>query len=259
MTAAAPEDNYKTTGNLTRRGDFNGRYGTFSWFGWVADHVTAPTGRVLDIGCGPGWFWKRVSDHWHPAHLTLADTSDAMLSAARTRLSEYVPIDTQIADVTELPFEDDSFDDVFAMHMLYHSRDPARALREIARVLKPEGRAIITTVNDRDLEVMADLSRATFGSSGTDLIMPVFGTARATELLPQAFARITRHACKDVFAVDDTEAALDYICSFPPGTTADEAARAEFRDAFEAMRQKGGGVVHMNRLQDLFIATGPRV
>ena len=255
---AAPEDNYKTTGNLTRRGDFNGRFGNFSWFGWVAEHVAAPTGRVLDIGCGPGWFWKRQARQWQPAHLTLADTSEAMLSAARTRLAEDFPIDTQIADVASLPFDDASFDDVFAMHMLYHSRDPARALREIARVLKPDGRAIITTVNDRDLQVMADLSRQVFGSSGTDLIMPVFGTARATDLLPQAFASLTRHACKDTFAVDDTEAALDYICSFPPGTTADDTARGAFRDAFDAMRQKGGGVVQMDRLQDLFIATGPR-
>lgn len=257
MSELDPAKQYKTTGNLAKRGDFNARYGTFSWFVWLADLVEPPTGHVLDIGCGPGWFWKSVAGRWTPQKLTLADVSPGMLEAAQTRLSDHFNLETVCCDVDHMPFADDSFDHVIAMHMLYHSKDPARALSEIARVLKPGAQAIITTVNDADLSVMADLSRAVFGSSGTDLIMPVFGAARGMELLAKTALEVTHHPCKDVFEVDDTDAALDYITSFPPGITADATSRGAFRHRFEAMRQAGGGHVQMARLQDLFIARKP--
>lgn len=253
MSELDPAKQYKNTGNLTKRGDFNARYGTFSWFGWLADQIDPPIGRVLDIGCGPGWFWKSVAGRWQPRHLTLADISNAMLEAARARLAADYALNTVVADVAALPFADDSFDDVVAMHMLYHAADPRAALAEITRVLRPGGRAIITTVADDDLACIAALSRAVFGSSGTDLLLPVFGGARAAELLPEVFATVTHIRCKDTFAIDDTDAALDYVTSFPPGITADAAARARFHAAFEAQRVEGCGVVRTDRLQELFI------
>ena len=258
MSGANSEQNYKTTANLTKRGDFNARYGTFSWFGWVAERVPPPSGDVLDIGCGPGWFWKRMVGRWTPTTLTLADTSCAMLEAAQGRLATDFQVTTVMADVIHLPFEDNSFDHVFAMHMLYHSSDPAKGLAEIARVLKPGGHAVITTVADDDLAPMADLSREIFGSSGTDLLLPVFSGTRAAALLPNAFAKVIHQPSRDIYAVDDSNAALAYITSFPPGISADRNARQAFHDRFDALRVAAGGAVKMNRLQDLFLASQPR-
>jgi SAM-dependent methyltransferase len=50
-----------------------------------------------------------------------------------------------IASAESLPFEDRSFDAVICTEVLEHCRDPARAVREVARVLRPRGRAFITT------------------------------------------------------------------------------------------------------------------
>jgi SAM-dependent methyltransferase len=46
-------------------------------------------------------------------------------------------------DVTSLPFDDDTFDYVIANHLLEHIKDDHKAMREIHRVLKPEGKAIL--------------------------------------------------------------------------------------------------------------------
>ena len=55
-----------------------------------------------------------------------------------------------VADVRRLPFARDSFDAVYSMGTIEHFRDPETALREIFRVLKPNGRAIVGVPNLHD-------------------------------------------------------------------------------------------------------------
>ena len=257
MTNHDPEEQYKSPVNLLSRSGFNQRYGTRSWFGWIAEQVAAPTGHVLDIGCGTGAFWTSVAGRWTPARLTLADTSDGMLEHAGVRLAYHYTTDTVLADAMALPFDGASFDDVVAMHMLYHTRDPAQALSEIFRVLKPGGRAIITTVGDDDLEVLSDLSREVFGRSGSDLVVPVFGARRAGPLIAAQFDSVAHSVFQDRFRIDDTEVAADFITSFPPGESATPEQVDRFKTRFEAMGRAGGGVVETDRFQHLFVATRP--
>lgn len=55
-----------------------------------------------------------------------------------------------VADVRRLPFRDESFDAVYSMGTIEHFRDPETALREIHRVLKPGGRAVVGVPNRWD-------------------------------------------------------------------------------------------------------------
>jgi len=83
---------------------------------------------------------------------------------------DYVPIDkfypgyrypkgTQNADITQLPYPDQSFDFVLCIHVLEHVPDDALAMRELLRVLKPNGCAIIQVPLDKNLPVtQEDLS-----------------------------------------------------------------------------------------------------
>ena len=180
-----------------------------------------------------------------------------MVAAAKDRLTPSYRLETCVADVTALPFPDQGFETVFAMHMLYHCADPTLGLAEIARVLKPGGQAVITTICDDDLSQMAELSRLAFGSSGTDLILPVFGAAQAARLLPAHFATVEAVPCIDHYDVDDSDAALAYIISFPPGKTAPQSAQASFRQKFEDRRKAQGGAVRMARKQMLFRCQRP--
>jgi ubiquinone/menaquinone biosynthesis C-methylase UbiE len=71
--------------------------------------------------------------------LTVTDIDDAMVHAARTRLAARRNVRVERADVTDLPFADESFDVVMSHLMLHHVIDWRDALVEAARVLRPGG------------------------------------------------------------------------------------------------------------------------
>jgi ubiquinone/menaquinone biosynthesis C-methylase UbiE len=133
------DEQYRDDANLRARMDLHHRFSTNPqpWHRWIFDRLEFPAeARILDVGCGPGELWLQNADRlplgWR---LTLTDLSAGMLEKAREALGERA--DYQVADVQELPFEDESFDGAVANHMLYHVPDRLGALVEIARVLRP--------------------------------------------------------------------------------------------------------------------------
>jgi SAM-dependent methyltransferase len=96
--------------------------------------VAPATGRVLEVGAGPGWNLR----YYPPVdELVATDSVDGMLDRARKRAGPEVV--TARAAVEELPYEDGSFDTVVASLLLCSVADPDRALAEIRRVLRPGG------------------------------------------------------------------------------------------------------------------------
>jgi SAM-dependent methyltransferase len=101
--------------------------------------------RVLDVATGPGTL--SIAAARRGASVSAIDFSRKMIDEleARARREGPLAIDARVADATALPFEDDSFDAVFSMFALNLITDRAAALREIRRVLRREGRAVIGT------------------------------------------------------------------------------------------------------------------
>jgi len=101
--------------------------------------LAAAEGRVLEVGAGTGFNLLH-----YPAgvdQLTLTDGMDGMLRRARKRAERVGrKVETTIAPVESLPFEDASFDTVVGSLLLCSVDDQDRALAEIRRVLKPGGR-----------------------------------------------------------------------------------------------------------------------
>jgi ubiquinone/menaquinone biosynthesis C-methylase UbiE len=102
----------------------------------------SPSDRVLEIGCGPGFFSPAVAGVLTAGHLTLIDAQAPMLTMAQQRLAQRgVANATSIAGFAEsLPFADAAFDAVFMVAVLGETADPAAAMMELARVLRPGGR-----------------------------------------------------------------------------------------------------------------------
>ena len=100
--------------------------------------LAAAEGRVLEVGAGTGFNLLH-----YPAgvdQLTLTDGMDGMLRRARKRAERVGrKVETTIAPVESLPFEDASFDTVVGSLLLCSVDDQDRALAEIRRVLKPGG------------------------------------------------------------------------------------------------------------------------
>jgi ubiquinone/menaquinone biosynthesis C-methylase UbiE len=100
------------------------------------------TGRVLDIGTGPGFLLAEI--HRHAPHLELhgLDISAAMLKKARQNL-DGSPMELKQGSAAELPYPDNYFDLVTATGSLYLWERPFQALSEIRRVLRPGRQAIL--------------------------------------------------------------------------------------------------------------------
>ncbi|GGW58043.1 methyltransferase domain-containing protein [Alishewanella tabrizica] len=98
-------------------------------------------GDVVDLGCGPGWLHAELLPL--SQQLTAIDLSVAMLlQAAEQGLAiHYVQ-----ADAAALPLPSQSVDSVFSSLMLQWCPAPARVLSEVCRILKPGGRAVMTTL-----------------------------------------------------------------------------------------------------------------
>ena len=99
--------------------------------------------RVLDVGCGTGQLAHRLRLTDAGVRVVGCDFSLGMLRAARDR-------DRRIAwvqgDALRLPFASESFDAVVSTQAFHWFPDQRAALREIARVLRPEGAFVLTVV-----------------------------------------------------------------------------------------------------------------
>jgi 2-polyprenyl-3-methyl-5-hydroxy-6-metoxy-1,4-benzoquinol methylase len=106
-----------------------------------------PLGNVLDIGCGVGSM-LRAADPFAQS-LTGIDIHDRLLAAAALAAPRAT---LHVASVVDgLPLADSSFDTVFFCDVVEHLEQPFAAFREMCRVLKPGGRAMITTPNANSL------------------------------------------------------------------------------------------------------------
>jgi SAM-dependent methyltransferase len=110
-------------------------------FGAALDVARVTTGsRVLDAGCGSGL--AAVLAHLRGAEVSAIDASVDLLEIARQRLPG---ADIREADLEDLPFADDSFDAVIAVNSVFYAADPIAALRELRRVVRPDGRVVVTS------------------------------------------------------------------------------------------------------------------
>lgn len=97
-------------------------------------------GNVLEIGSGNGKVAKELLRQFPEITLTATDIDPLMIQEAVRHLPDSVPV--LRADVTHLPFPDNSFDCVVSFIMLHHVIEWEKAVREIHRVLRPGGRFI---------------------------------------------------------------------------------------------------------------------
>ena len=102
---------------------------------------------VLDVGCGEGYLLRKAA---RKASLVFgADLDESRLRGTREGLldscrSGRSPVGFAVADAQRLPFADASFDRVICTETLEHVVDAHRALRELARVLRPGGRLAVS-------------------------------------------------------------------------------------------------------------------
>jgi SAM-dependent methyltransferase len=101
-------------------------------------------GNVLDAGSGDGALAAFLAPRSHK--VTCLDISPKVLQACRKRLQGLANVDFVLGDIQTLRFPDASFDQVMLLNLLTYALDPAQALAEAARVLRPGGDLVVTTL-----------------------------------------------------------------------------------------------------------------
>jgi len=105
--------------------------------------------RALDVGSGAGEFTAVIAGAG--AHVIGVEVAQAALRRARSR---HPGLDFRLVEIDgPLPFEDGSFELVWASEVIEHVTDTARWLSEVRRVLAPRGRLLVTTPSHGRLRV----------------------------------------------------------------------------------------------------------
>ncbi|HSP25817.1 MAG TPA: metalloregulator ArsR/SmtB family transcription factor [Saliniramus sp.] len=115
-----------------------------------------PIHNLLDLGTGTGRMLKRLAPR--ASRVVGLDASHAMLSVARANLEKagLTGIELRQGDIHAPPIEYGRFDLVVIHQVLHYLDDPARALREAARMVSPGGRLLIVDFAPHNLEFLRE-------------------------------------------------------------------------------------------------------
>jgi ubiquinone/menaquinone biosynthesis C-methylase UbiE len=113
----------------------------------------APGDRVLELACGPAGLGLAAASRVAPGgEVVLSDVAPEMtaIAAARARAAGLANVGARVLDLEDVDEPDGSFDVVLCREGLMFAVDPARAARELSRVLRPGGRAAIAVWGPRE-------------------------------------------------------------------------------------------------------------
>ena len=111
----------------------------------MAKAYLRPEMVVADVGCGTGFMTETLAPQVAWVHAV--DSSPQMLSAAQRKLAHYENVEYHLADGHALPLREATIDALFTNMFLQHAPDPAEAIAEMAALLRPGGRLIITDLD----------------------------------------------------------------------------------------------------------------
>ncbi len=110
-----------------------------------------PDWLVGDLGCGTGQVTAALAPF--VAQVIAVDRSNDMLAEARERVRDLANVDLRRGELEALPIQDSALDAATLILVLHHLPDPAEALAEAARVLRPGGRLLICDMLPHDREI----------------------------------------------------------------------------------------------------------
>ena len=186
------------------------------WFPWLYRMSDIQDGmNILEIGCGNGALWLENMNHIPPhVHITLSDISDGMLRDARNSINDE-RFSFSCFNAEKIPFEDETFDVVYANHMLFYCDDIDLVLKECHRVLKKGGKLICSTYSKRHMKEITELVQE-FNKDivlSSDVLYERFGLNNGNEILNRYFGSVECIRYEDFIEISDSEPLINYIVS----------------------------------------------
>jgi SAM-dependent methyltransferase len=147
--------------------------------------------KVLEIGCGLGTDGAQFA--MAGAVYTGVDLTEAAVELARKRFELFdLNGKFQTADAENLDFADESFDLVYSHGVLHHTPDTAKAIREIHRLLRPGGRAIVMLYHRNSYNYRVNIS--VLRRAGAQLLRWDSGVSLVHKLTREPLDKLQEHA-----------------------------------------------------------------
>lgn len=225
--------------------------------------AAAPGERVLDVGCGPGFYCVELLERLGPSGATVGvDSSPAMLALAARRCAGHDNVSLREGEAVALPLQDASVDAALTVQVLEYVHDVDAALRELHRAVRPGGRVLVWDIDWATASLSGEAAR-------TEAVLRAWDEHLSHPSLPRTLARRLREAgfadvCMEthplttkVFDADSFGAALVPLIA---GFVADRGGvRAEDANAWEAEQRTLGarGDFYFSCTQSCFTARRP--
>jgi ubiquinone/menaquinone biosynthesis C-methylase UbiE len=236
--AAAPEylrDQYATTEKLDIRIEAHQRYSERpdDFLEWVLNHLDPKPGdSVVDVGCGRGSYHIPLVQRGARVILAL-DTSPGMVSTSQRQADAHgLPVVAIEASAERIPVPDAGYDLGMANHVRFHVGDVVAALRELRRVLKPGGHAVLTTAGANSASRLESLHREAaerLGYKPTGRVIDRFNMEHL-DLVRSVFPTAERDIRDDAFLFPSTDVTLRYYASGMIDAIADRPVDDGHRD-----------------------------
>lgn len=186
------------------------------WFPWLYRMSEIQDGmNILEIGCGNGALWLENMNHIPPdVHIMLSDISDGMLRDARNSINDE-RFSFSCINAEKIPFEDETFDVVYANHMLFYCENIDLVVKECRRVLKKGGKLICSTYSKRHMKEITELVQE-FDKDivlSSDVLYEKFGLNNGNEILNRYFDSVECIRYEDSIEISDSEPLINYIVS----------------------------------------------
>ena len=163
----------------------------------------------MDAGGGWGRFVWLLTDHYQVSsqQITLTDLSEGMLQTASTEAEDHeLSLTVACCDIEALPFADQQYDIVMANKVLYHLQDIPKGIRELARVLKPDGTLLASTNSEKIAATIITLhyqAMAMLEIPFTPETPSTFSMENGGDLLQQHFRQVESYYFEDETLIYD--------------------------------------------------------
>lgn len=209
-------EQYKNAKNLNDRIRLHEKYSTNKqgWFNWLFEKIDfSKVNRLLEIGCGNGKLWQENKIDLRNREIFLSDISEGMVEEVRNKLGS--DFNCIVVNAEKIPFKDAYFDTIIANHVLFYLNDLNQGLKEIDRVLKPNGVFYCSTYGKEHMKEITELVQ-NFDSHinlSNHSLYDIFGLENGEAILKKYFSNVQRLEYPDSLEITESKPLIDYIMS----------------------------------------------
>lgn len=240
-------EQYKNAKNLNDRISLHEKYSTNKqgWFNWLFNQIDfSKVNRLLELGCGNGKLWQENRIDLRNREIFLSDISEGMVEEVRNKLGS--DFNCIVADAEKIPFKDSYFDTIIANHVLFYLNDLYLGLKEISRVLKPNGILYCSTYGKNHMKEITEIVQ-NFDSQinlSNHSLYDIFGLENGESILKKYFSNVQRMDYQDSLEITESKPLINYIMSCHGNQNEILGPRLnEFKEYIEELLVNNGKIV----------------